>query len=152
MKKIVCLLLCLITYNAYADNLLDAIRSRDVPTVKQLLANNDFNVDYYDIYVTAIEESLWMARERMFMQRWRPETDTLYSSLYLCSVLASLGGFTWAASNNHHSWVIFFMALPFITLPLAIKGAKQATKSVQQHYKDVLHIQDLVLTTFADLA
>lgn len=151
MKKITCIIACLISYNLCADDLLEAIRANDVQAVTRSLDQKTFSPDRYDIYLNALEESLWMIKEQIFMQWWRPKSDDMYSSLYLCSVLASLGGFTWAASNNNHSWIIFFMALPFIALPLAVKGTEQVTKTVQQHYKDALHIQDLILTTFADL-
>lgn len=151
MKKIVCLLLCLITYNAYADNLLDAIRSRDVPMVKQLLANNSFNVDYYDIYATAIEESLWMAREQMLLQRLKPAIDPTYGQLYAASVVASFTGFGLAVAYEKAEWAIFLMMLPLLTTPLIIKGAHIINDLAQQHYKDALQIQDLVFTTFADI-
>jgi hypothetical protein len=151
MKKIVCILACLITYNLSADSLLQAIRARDVQAVTNLLENKNFTVDYYDMYVTALEESLWMAREQMLLQRVLPTTDDTYNSLYVCTLLASAGGFAWAAVNSQNNWALFFMSLPFLALPLAIKGTHTINRQLQQQYNDAVQIQDLVFTTFADL-
>lgn len=152
MKKLVCIISCLISYNLCADSLLEAIRARDVQTVTHLLTSNSFSPNYYDAYMTAVQDSVDIAHEQMLLQRLFPVSDKNYDSLYLCSLIASIGGFTWAATCNKHELALFFMLLPFIATPLIIKGTTLVTCHVQQQYNDAVQIQDLILTAFADLA